>query len=126
MSMQAGISIYMFMVDTTTQQYTGSLKAEKSTICRPLVHPGGGRRLRTRIFATIIHPNMRNAAALTPHPNPTESNNRLSIIGKQTPPNDEPETVIPIASPLRFKNQVLIHRIAVLNLSLEKIVRGDT
>lgn len=95
---------------------TGSFKASKSKIWRPLCHPGGGSRLRTRKFAIVKHPNMRNAAARTAQPNPTELKSRFSMIGKQTPPSDDPETTIPTANPRFLRNQVLVHNMPVWKL----------
>jgi hypothetical protein len=69
---------------------------------------------------------MRNAAARTPHANPTESKSRFNIIGKQTPPNEDPETVIPIANPRFFRNHVFIHRMAVLKLLVRWKGKYDT
>lgn len=99
-----------------TKTYTGSRNALKSNICLPFVHPGGGRRLLTRKLATTRHPKIKNAAARTPHPNPTESNSLFNIIGKHTPPNEEPETIIPIAKPRFLRNQVFRHSAAVWKL----------
>ena len=41
------------------------------------------------------------------------------MIGKQTPPRDDPETTIPIAKPRFLRNQVFVHNIAVWKLQLE-------
>jgi hypothetical protein len=59
---------------------------------------------------------MRNAAARTPHPKPTVSKSRFNINGKQTPPREDPETVIPVASPRLLRNHVLTDVIAVWKL----------
>jgi len=56
---------------------------------------------------------MRNPAARTAHGNPTELKSRLSIIGKQTPPSDDPETTRPKANPRFLRNQVFVHNMAV-------------
>jgi hypothetical protein len=97
---------------------TGSLSAGKSNIWRPLVHPGGGRWLFTRRLAMQRQPRIRNATARTAQPKPTELNKFFSIRGKQIPPTDEPETVIPVARPRFFRNQVLTAMIPVWKLLL--------
>ena len=106
---------------TDIRANTGSFSASRSNICRPLCHPGGGRRLRTRKLAIVRHPNTRNPTARTAHGNPTESKSRFSIMGKQTPPSDDPDTTSPMANPRFLRNQVFVDNMAVWKLILEKV-----
>ena len=63
---------------------------------------------------------MTNAVARNAHGNPTVLNSLFRITGKEIPPNDAPDSAIPIASPRFFRNQVLTHITAVWNLLLAK------
>lgn len=66
----------------------------------------GGSRERTVRFAKISRANIKNALVRIAHPNPTSGMRWINIIGKMTPPMEEPITTRPRAAPRFFKNHV--------------------
>ena len=61
---------------------------------------------RTVRIAMICRPRMRKAAALMVQGYPVLWIMRLIMMGKMTPPTDEPVTMMPIAAPRFLENQV--------------------
>lgn len=66
----------------------------------------GGTRDRMVALATQSRAKMRNAQILIAQPNPTSGIKWMSMIGKMTPPSEDPETTRPIAAPRLAKNHV--------------------
>ena len=66
----------------------------------------GGMRLTIVRLAMTIRPKIRNAQIRIVDPKPTSGISFSTMMGKMTPPSDEPEAVIPKARARRLKNQV--------------------
>ena len=61
---------------------------------------------RTAKFANNSKVKMRNAQMRIAQPNPTSGIKCMSMMGKMTPPNEDPAVVSPRAMPRFLKNQV--------------------
>jgi len=66
----------------------------------------GGIRERTVIFAKMRSASIRKAQIRTAQPKPTFGIKRTSIMGKMTPPKDDPAATRPIAAPRFLSNHV--------------------
>jgi hypothetical protein len=77
-------------------------------------------------IATICKAKMKNAAIRMAQGYPVLGfwTSRLSMIGKITPPTDEPVTVMPIATPRFCENQVEMHTSTSDSISMDDLVTG--
>jgi hypothetical protein len=66
----------------------------------------GAIRERTVKFAKISNPSMRKAQMRIAQPKPTSGIRRTTMMGKITPPKDDPAATRPRAAPRLWKNQV--------------------
>jgi hypothetical protein len=67
---------------------------------------------RTVRLATISSASTMNPEIRRDHPNPILGKSRDNIVGKTTPPSDEPLETIPKAKARRFTNHVAVHESA--------------
>jgi hypothetical protein len=82
----------------------------------------GGRRDLTVALATSIRARMRKPQTRIVQPNPILGISLLTMIGKMTPPVEEPAAMIPKAAARFLKNQVGITLIASLQVNI--VYRG--
>jgi hypothetical protein len=93
--------------DASTSSVNGtSLKCLKRSSKRQGVYPFGGSRDLSVRFAMIHMKRIRKAVIRIAHPNPTEIMRRRSMMGKMTPPSEDPEAVTPRANARRRWNQL--------------------
>lgn len=85
----------------------GSFKGRTNSIRLTLFGFGDSLDFTVR-FAMINIPRIMNAAALIVHGNPISGISFDTIIGKITPPKDDPEVMMPKAVARFLKNQVLM------------------
>ena len=66
----------------------------------------GGIRERTVKFAKLSIANIRKAQIRSVQPKPTSGSRWIIMMGKMTPPSEDPATTRPRAAPRFSKNQV--------------------
>lgn len=93
--------------DAPTMSVNGN--SLKWRVNSPIVHgvaPFGDIRDTSVRFAITIMASIRNAVMRIDQPKPTWAMRRRIMMGKMTPPREDPDAVIPRANARRLKNQV--------------------
>jgi len=96
----------------------GSLSESKYSLNTNFVGRGGSRLLIVR-HAIDISPRKRNETARTAHPNPTRSISFDSMMGRTTPPKEDPAATMPTAMARCRKNQDMVDASAALKTAAE-------
>ena len=92
---------------THMRKKAGSLKGRMNSITSTLFGFGDNLDFTVTLAMRSI-PRIMNAAALIVHGNPISGISFDTMMGKITPPRDDPEAIIPKAVARLLKNQVLV------------------